>query len=386
MTATGRILTSDGSRSRLRRSASWNLERIRDLLGRTCCRRRRTLVGVVVLACFGVTSCSRTEHREAATPVKLDRVWQVTGDLYPTAAISSDGRLIAISDSTDGIRLLDAGSGKVVRTLKDTGRTLALSPTGDMLAVGLRGVRVWDVRAGRVRTRVAGRGFVRSVAFALDGRLLATAGEKTRLWEVPSGRQTAQLPRNDPFMGALVASSPDGLLLAYSDAYHSWLGRTTLALRLWDVREGRQMSVIHGVSGLCAFSSDGRIIAAPAGYDLAAMYDTRSGKRVRGFEWRGEGYPIIAALSPDGSLIAVGGSARGRENTVRHGQRASGAVGGVIKIWDARTGSLLYDKVVDDIAAVMWLQFTPDGRRLIAVTSGWQISVTSWRIQRVPAK
>ncbi len=78
-------------------------------------------------------------------------------------------------------------------------------------------VRLWDVAAGKQRSKLAGRSiFVASVAFSPDGRTLASGSEDglgaVRLWDVATGRLRRAL--GPPSTAFSVAFSPDGRTLA----------------------------------------------------------------------------------------------------------------------------------------------------------------------------
>ncbi|HRF00508.1 MAG TPA: protein kinase [Pirellulaceae bacterium] len=134
--------------------------------------------------------------------------------------------LIAIGgdDRTGFVRLFDAESGELVRTLQGTdGHTepvtsVRFSPDGRLLASASfdRTIRIWEVATGRLlETLVGHRLGVWSARFSPDGRRLVSAGEDgtVRLWEIGSGVSS------EPFLGhdgpVFVAEfSPDGRRIA----------------------------------------------------------------------------------------------------------------------------------------------------------------------------
>ncbi|MCK6547837.1 serine/threonine-protein kinase [Myxococcota bacterium] len=94
-------------------------------------------------------------------------------------AVSNDGAKL-VTASERGLELRDPGTGDVVRVISTEGATieeLALSPTGDQLAVGRRdgAVELFTID-GALILRVRGhRQRVAGLAFSDDGRFLATA-------------------------------------------------------------------------------------------------------------------------------------------------------------------------------------------------------------------
>jgi hypothetical protein len=97
-----------------------------------------------------------------------------------SVAVSNDGSLIAASDSTGEIVLLDATTGEVLlRPERVSGRTfLTFSPDGTLLAgAGPEAVtNLWDVASGRIIRRFHGAIYpARSVAFLEGGSVLMIA-------------------------------------------------------------------------------------------------------------------------------------------------------------------------------------------------------------------
>src|SRR5262249_11216372 len=105
-----------------------------------------------------------------------------------------DSKGLALGSSAGAVRIHDAVSGEVRRTLtghRRTAQCLAVSPDGEVLASGGYDgtVRLWDVATGQERLGATGHSkVVYALAFSPDGKKLASASAfgpagEIMLWE-----------------------------------------------------------------------------------------------------------------------------------------------------------------------------------------------------------
>jgi WD40 repeat protein len=126
-----------------------------------------------------------------------------TGYVGYAAAVSADGRLVALGEQERSIFVLDATTGKEVRRLTglaDSVWALAFSPDGRTLAWGGGNdpaVRLVELATGQERHAFFGhRGRVVCLTFAADGRTLISAGADTTalVWDLTGKLAVSGMP------------------------------------------------------------------------------------------------------------------------------------------------------------------------------------------------
>jgi WD40 repeat protein len=149
----------------------------------------------------------------------LERTIAVAPERMPlyAAAVSPDGRLLALAGLDGRIRLHDLATGRPRRTLEghaDAVYSLAFAPDGNTLASGSvdQTVRCWHPATGEQCACLDGhRGAVYQVSFSADGRRLVSAGTDGEIVVWDAGNGSALHRHRFPSKTLCAAFAPDGL-------------------------------------------------------------------------------------------------------------------------------------------------------------------------------
>jgi hypothetical protein len=236
-------------------------------------------------------------------------------------ALSGDGKELVASYDDGAVRWWDVPAGTLlmrrlsVRTLVD--RRLALSPEGFRLAGLAKSVLVLQDRrlpkGGRVFPVPAG---ARELAVAPDGRSVAVVFDKgVRIYEVATGAMRTELAGAHPAGGCVAAFSPDGRLVVTGGAE-----RTICS---WDLAGGTplfRLAQPSAPAGL-AWSPDGTGLAACGEDTTVVLWDAAKLRR--------RNPPLLMTLT-DGMLPGLWADLGGRD--------ASKAYLAMRRLWSAAPG------------------------------------------------
>lgn len=316
---------------------------------------------------------------------KVAQLWDLSSDTklhelkadnasFNSLVFSRDSKMLITAgwekfgESDDLIRLWDRDTGKEIKQLRGQERevrSLAVAPDGRLLAsCGHDGtIRLWDLATGKEARRLTSQaGPVLSLAFSADGALLASGGfGRIRLWDVASGIERG--PHAGPMSEVqFVGFTSDGKNL---------VALANDQLGLWSVQTGWVQPIKRLPDGHIgeALSFDGKLLVTRRLRDWAIhVWEVASGKEVGHFTGKG---PALAALSPDGKLLAFDD-----EDTVQ--------------TWDLVSGRKV--RQIDDNAGLGPVAFSPDGRTLAAFRRSnakressfclWQVDTAkeNWRL------
>lgn len=334
-----------------------------------------------------------------------------TGDDITALDFTPDSSTLVLG-THEGIELRDSYTGVLQgKLLEPMGRMekffgggkvwdVSVDPDGSTLASAeMNTTSLWDLQTGKIIKKYEGSSnepFC-SVDFSSDGRSLANVGKNFFLFDPPSVRVTiwdthtdqalANLEHgqayrdpgieNGPGRVSRVIFSPDGqLLVCLTDPpWKLAMWNPHKSEMLWDL--GRRKTFVWCAS----FSPDGSLLAiGGSGGHYVDVLDSYTGKRVRTL---GKGQPGGAnhngevssvAFHPDGNLLAS------------YGDNYS-----VIKIWNPHTGDLLQSLTVEVDAYISWdfnqttlitepprgVSFSPNGQLLVLC---YRQNIWAWEI------
>jgi WD40 repeat protein/uncharacterized caspase-like protein/energy-coupling factor transporter ATP-binding protein EcfA2 len=297
-----------------------------------------------------------------ASADKTVKIWNLDGKALLTLSGHKDwvtdvrfhpnGQWIA-SASRDGTIRLWRSNGQLVQTFRGHRgwvNRLSFSPDGKGLVSGGEDgtVKFWQVNAkpspNPVRSFVADKERVTSVAVSPDGKLLATSGKTARLWTL-SGKAIAALNGHSDQVSA-IAFSPDSKTVVTASADGT--------IRRWNMK-GATLQLIKANSSeiyQTRFSPQGeRLLSASA--DKTARL------------WRVENEPqplsnttFASTASPDGKTFAVANANRTIQ-VLRGGK--------ILRTFKGHTG------------AIVQLAFSPDG--LFLASSSEDKTIKLWNLE-----
>jgi eukaryotic-like serine/threonine-protein kinase len=292
-------------------------------------------------------------------------------------AVSPDGTKIASGGWGEGIRIWDAASGRLLRTLNARPGVMALawSPDGTRIAEASasRFAQVWDAETGISRFVVPGwQHEVWAIAWNPDGSRLAAAGradpvalmnpayrsDPIRIVDGSTGRVISEIASG---VADLCAWSPDGKRIA-SVATIEPKGVTKF-LSIWDATTGKLLSRLEPIPvfvNRISWSPTGEVLACATIDGQVKLWDTSAAKLLRVLYEKDDASKSGLAWSRDGTMFAAGDKF------------------GRITVWNTKNWQPVHD--FRGGATINALSFLPDGTRIVSGHAGWNGEVRVWSL------
>lgn len=228
-------------------------------------------------------------------------------------AFSADGKVLVSSGGDHAIRLWDAKTSKLVRSLGE------------------------DLTRKNI---YSGSRWVRYVFIAVDGKAVVAAGQDNNVtsWDATTGRPLAQWQVADPILQ--MAASPDGRFAATAGQNGK--------VYLWDARAGNLHATLSGrmkQASRLAFSPDSLVLATGGTDGTIRLWDVPAGKRLREIPWAFGDLTGLMFLDA-GKRLAAAGSC------------------GNVQVFDPNTGTRLH-RHEGKAGEAEWLCATAGGRTIV---------------------
>jgi WD40 repeat protein len=324
-------------------------------------------------------------------------------------AVSSDGKLLFLTDWMDrdgGLQVIDVATGAILRRM--AGPRSGLTPDGaNVIAWDQpQRLRFIDTANGRVRQTTAyDGGSPYQIAFSADGKTFAArhlppegpvdGPMKTliRIWDIGGGRVKTVIPYDGPAYTTLTLSADGGLLVLWPDQQHD----PSPELRVWESATGRlifQTTLptlplsIQAPFSYPIFSRDGKVMYWKESPKVIGHWETVPGQPPRRLQSPATVDDLIA-LTPDGKNVLLSSSqnivvcdaATGRPRSPGSGHTqalrqllftsdgkllASLDRLGSLRLWEVANGTPRRFGTDEEVAHVVQIRITPDGRLLVA--------------------
>lgn len=334
------------------------------------------------------------EGRRIASTAEDDtlRVWDVGGarvlrghdDAVMAIAVSPDGKRILSSSTDQTIRQWDVDTGARIGPVIRTGGAPVASSTlvdklqtmyrADYIAdgrqiIGLnrRAIHLWNAATGLPSgDRPSPPPGTVAVAYSEVGRKYATlAGSTSESGTLAAMTGTDIQVRDEamrPIGSPLHHDKPLSYLAFTPDGQRIATASEDFKVRFWDAGTGHQIGApLENPELILAmnFSADGRMLAVST-IESVRVWDVDRGEEVGGQGLMGnDSWVLDVALSPDGQVIATGGS------------------DGVVHLSDVATGRAIGPGLVGHTMAVSDVDFSLDGTLLVSASADKTIRVWS---------
>ncbi|KAF5347992.1 hypothetical protein D9756_010129 [Leucocoprinus leucothites] len=287
-----------------------------------------------------------------------------------TVSLSLDGKRVVSGSRDETVRVWDLDTKDSSSTASIAGDThtdgvtcIAFSPCGNLLVSGSddHTVRVWDTNTGQafLEPMKGHTSWINAVAFSSDGKLIASGSDDGTIciWSVDNG-EIAYQPLEGHKSGITSLAFLPNSNRVVSGSYDN-------SLRIWEITGSKDLlgPLMHHSSWITsiAVSPDGTKAVSSSHDKTIKLWSTETGTLLSTKFKEHPGVVSCVAYSPLGNFIASA-SMEGADET-------TDTVKGVIRIWDAQTGSLVVGPFGEHSQLIYSLAFSPD-EHLIASSSG----------------
>ena len=291
----------------------------------------------------------------------------VTGNSFPSTAISADGTTLA-TNQRGGVSLIDTATFRR-RTIPVLGGSPDVNApvfaAGSRIAVaGLDGfLALVDTRSGRIHARLRGhRGVVFTPTSTGGGRRIVTTGldATLRVWDGRSGRALGSPIRLDGPPDGHAAVTADGRVVAVP------LARGTVDV--FDLRARRRLArlpIDRSAASAAAFSDDGELLVAGSGDGRLRLFSTADW-RPQGAAFQAHaGYVSTVDVAPDGRRFVTA------------------ATDGQVRLWDLQSVRPIGAPLPGPRNVTAVAYFSPQGAHVYAVFANgrgyrWDVRPEAW--------
>ncbi len=280
----------------------------------------KNIAAILFLTAFLCTPASGAQFEKVSSHTGPAVAVSVSRSLPSLLTAGSDGAVSLFGRSVEMTNGIIHGSMVSTGDLSQNGRFAATaSPDGS--------VKLWDASSGAlIKTLLASGHYVFSCAFSHDSALLATAGAEIMLWDTASFNRHKTIKPQTPSRAAVF--SPDNSYFAFSSGREIFIwslsSNKLLSLitrgRSPELKKARQFSH-HLLINALSFSSDSQYLVSAGEEGVISCFRTEDGYRL----WRSAvtGTQIRALLFlKDNNIVLAAGT------------------GGLIYIHDSRTGKI----------------------------------------------
>ncbi|MFY9556908.1 MAG: WD40 repeat domain-containing protein [Blastocatellia bacterium] len=294
------------------------------------------------------------------------------GEEMTCAAFSPDGERVVMGTHRGfvhvTIKLWGVNEGKEIATFYEAddywkALACAFSPDGTLIAVAggsmdLGHVKIFDASSGRLLCSYSDyETAVKDCVFSPDGKVLATASDKAlKIWDIATGAELAVIKEfpvvkeksagiefTSTALPRALVFSPDGKQLLAAFSGYPWIDPLTdLTIKAWDLGTWAVAwsAATHQDGGMvAALSPDGSLLAYTVQNNLK-LWEREGSEKVRTLGQHG-GKITCCRFSPDGTRLVTS------------------SADGTLKIWDATAHE--QGVTLHHADAVTDCCFTPDG-------------------------